>query len=86
MPQLQPRGTAVGTQVSTVRCSLYDQHLSPIPIALQEQDVRRPSETALEPTFAGGQDVGGVHDLVQPGKSRGKSRRPGHTTARVEHR
>jgi len=81
MPQLRPLGTAVGTRVSTVRCSFYDQHLSSIPIVLQEQDVRRPPETALEPTFAGGQDVGGVHDPGEPG---GKSRYPSCIAAHVE--
>ena len=70
--------------MSIVCCSSCGWHLSPIPIALQEQDVQQPPETALEPTSDGGQDGEDAHDLVQSGRSRGKSRYLGHTTARVD--
>jgi len=71
--------------VSIVCCSSCGWHLSPIPIALQEE-VQQPPETALEPTSDGGQDGGDAHDLVQSGRSRGKSRCPGHTAVCVDRR
>ena len=36
--------------------------------------VQQPSETSAERTSGGDQDDGDTHDLVQSGKSRGKSR------------
>lgn len=47
--------------------------------------VRQPSKTASERTLSGGQDGGDADDLVQSGRSRGKSRCSGYTMVRVDH-
>jgi len=51
----------------------------------QGPGVQQSSETGPERTFDGGQDGGDTHDLVQSGRSRGKSRCSGYAKVRIDH-
>jgi len=48
------------------------------------QGVQQPSESAPERTFGGGQDDEDADDLVQSGRSRGKSWSSGNTLVRID--
>jgi hypothetical protein len=81
----------VATQVSVVGCGYWDQRLSPVAIALQgqgpthEEARSEPQEIATGRVFDGDQDGGDTRDLVQSGRSRGKSWCSGYTTVHIDY-
>jgi len=78
-PQVQGHTRSGSTQAQSEHLNVHDRG--------EHEDrgpgVQRPLDTAPERTSGGGQDTGGAHDTVQPGKSNGKSPCSDHTIVHI---